>query len=278
MDWIVKAGERLGLEGKELREFIDRESERQINLEKLIIVKTEKEANLESIRAEEATKAAARAEELARNNEERNQRAEERALRKLEMECKLQQEKIQLQELQNAKAAVSGKVSEDSTRSARVPKLPFFTDRDELDAYLERYERFAKAQKWADDTWAINLSALLTGKALEVYSRLSADEAERYDCVKAALLKRYHLTEEGFRLKFRESKPEQGESARQFTTRLSNYLDRWMEMGKVEKTLPALRSLIVREQFLVTCNKQLSTFIKERSPKSVDEMTDLAEY
>ncbi len=68
----------------------------------------------------------------------------------------------------------------DSSK-ARVPKLPFFTEKDELDAYLERFERFARAVKWPEDTWAGNLSALLTGKALEVYSRLAADDANDYN-------------------------------------------------------------------------------------------------
>ena len=49
------------------------------------------------------------------------------------------------------------------------------------DAYLQRFERYAAVQNWPGSTWAINLSALLKGKALEAYSRLSVDAASEYD-------------------------------------------------------------------------------------------------
>ena len=44
-----------------------------------------------------------------------------------------------------------------------------------------------------------NFSALLTGKALEVYFRLPVDQINDYNALKGALLERYQLTEEGFR-------------------------------------------------------------------------------
>ena len=65
-----------------------------------------------------------------------------------------------------------------SDQSARAPKLPAFNENtDKMDAYLERFERFAKNNKWQEDVWATCLSALLTGKSLEFYSRLSREEA-----------------------------------------------------------------------------------------------------
>lgn len=56
--------------------------------------------------------------------------------------------------------------------------------------------------------WASHLSALFSGRALEVYSRLSEEAARDYDKVKIALMKRYDLTEDGYRRKFGASKPE----------------------------------------------------------------------
>ena len=76
---------------------------------------------------------------------------------------------------------------------------------------------------------------MLQGKALDVYSRLSSVDAVNYDALKDALLTRYQLTEEGFRVKFRTSRQESGETASQFVVRLSNYLSRWMELGKVSE-------------------------------------------
>ena len=53
---------------------------------------------------------------------------------------------------------------------AKAPKLPLFVDgKDNLDAYLQRFERFAVTAKWKKDGWASKLNALLSGR---VYSRL----------------------------------------------------------------------------------------------------------
>ena len=98
---------------------------------------------------------------------------------------------------------------------AKAPELPSFVDgKDVLDAYLQRFERFAETAKWHNTRWASRLSALLSGRALEVYSRLSEEAAKDYDKVKIAFLKRYDLT--GYRRKFRASKPEVDESPDQF--------------------------------------------------------------
>ena len=97
----------------------------------------------------------------------------------------------------------------DREDRAKAPKLPSFIDgKEDLDAYLQRFERFAETAKWKKDGWASKLSALLPGRALEVYSRLSEEAAKDYGKVKIALMKSYDLTEDGYRRKFGASKPE----------------------------------------------------------------------
>ena len=105
---------------------------------------------------------------------------------------------------------------------AKAPKLPSFVDgKDDLDAYLQRFERFATTAKWDKAGWATKLSALLSGRALDVYSRLSEEAASDYGKMKIALMKRYDLTEDRYRRKFRVSTPESDESPDQFMVRLS---------------------------------------------------------
>ena len=52
---------------------------------------------------------------------------------------------------------------------------------DKLDPYLLRFERYAENASWEKDTWAIKLSALLTGRAMDVYTRMSDADANDYD-------------------------------------------------------------------------------------------------
>ena len=81
-----------------------------------------------------------------------------------------------------------------------------------MDSYLSRFEKYAVANKWDRSIWAAYLSALLKGRALEVYDRLSVVDANDYEKLKDALLKNFDMTERGFRKKFRNDRPERSET------------------------------------------------------------------
>ena len=184
-----------------------------------------------------------------REDEERETRRQERELRKLEMEAELLKQKEVIEaakrehELEIARLAVENADGRPEVREdrAKAPKLPSFVDgKDDLDAYLQRFERFAAKAKWEKTGWASKLSALLSGRALEVYSRLSEEAAQDYDRVKLALMKRYDLTEDGYHRKFRASKPEVDESPEQFIVLLERYLLRWLELSHTESNFSAV--------------------------------------
>jgi len=111
------------------------------------------------------------------------------------------------------------------------PKMAPFDKKDDLYSYLHRFEAL---QGWTRVHWATYLFALLKGKALDVYARLSLDQAQDYDILKQALL-RYALTEEGYKQKFYESKPEKGESPQQFIIKLDSYFCRWLELARTKQ-------------------------------------------
>ena len=146
-----------------------------------------------------------------------------------------------------------------------------------MDSYLHRFERYALAQSWNKDLWATHLSALLKGKALNVYALLPSDQALDYDALKMALLKRYELTEDGFKRKFRSCRPELGETFCQFSVRMSSYLTKWIEMASTPKTYEGLFDLMMRDQLLHICNRDLALFLKERTPISLPQMATIAD-
>ena len=164
----------------------------------------------------------------AQQQREREDRLLAREEKKLEQEreqAELQRRhEIQLEQMKIERLKL-GELG-DQTNKAKVPKLPTFTDgKDDLDSYLQRFERFATANKWDKGNWAVALSALLTGKALDVYSRLSETAAVDYGQLKEALLKRYNLQEDGYRRKFRDCKPEVHENCQQLVVRLMSYFE-----------------------------------------------------
>ena len=154
---------------------------------------------------------------------------------------------------------------------------PFDETRDEMDSYLCRFERYATVNKWDKSTWATNLSALLRGKALDVYALLPVEQSLNYDVLKTALLKRYDLTEDGFKRRFRSSRPDPGETFVQFAVRLSSYMTRWIAMSNSTNTFEVLFDLIIRDQFLHVCSQDLTVFLKQNVPKTVEEMGQLAD-
>jgi hypothetical protein len=165
-----------------------------------------------------------------------------------------------------------------SVSKPSVPKIPAFDEgKDEMDSFIRRFERYAEAQHWPPGNWATNLSALLKGKALDVYALMPAEQALDYEALKNALLRRYDLTEDGFKRKFRLGRPEVGETFGQFVVRSESYFQRWVDMAKINKTFEDLCDLMVREQFLQVCNRDLALFLKERVPTSKVDMACLAD-
>lgn len=56
---------------------------------------------------------------------------------------------------------------------AKDQKLPYFDEnKNKMDSYISRFEKYAFANKWEECRSAINPSGLLKGRALEVYDRL----------------------------------------------------------------------------------------------------------
>ena len=72
------------------------------------------------------------------------------------------------------------------------------------------------------------------------------EQPDDYPVLKKAVLKRYQLTEEGFRLEFRENKPEQGEIAFQFMARRVRCFSRWAKIAEVDGTFESLEDLTIR--------------------------------
>ena len=205
---------------------------------------------------------------------ERDRRAEERE--RLREEKELAQLKLQIENVKLTQQNNNGIVNNQG--NVRSPKLPVFVcGKDKLDVYLHRFERYARAQNWDEEFWAINLSALLSGKALETYSRLNDEDSQNYEVVKEALLQRYALTSEGFRKKFRSARPESGETATQFIYRLRGYVEHWIGLSGRKETFDDLMDLILMEQFMTNSSKEMETFIKERKPLTLQDFTDIAD-
>ena len=245
---LVELAKEAGLEGTELSNFLRDERERE---------KEEREREKEEREPEE------------------KEREHHREREKAESDV-LQREADRGHDIELARLRVEDNVLNRSGQAERnigsmgsVPKLPSFVENmDDLDAYLYRFEGYATMQGWPKERWASNLSALLKGNALQVFHRMSLDDSGDYELLKIALLNRYRLTDADFRNKFRQAKPQDGESISQFGIRITGFLDRWIELSETSLSYEGIRDLLIREQTLGVGSAELRVFIEERTPGS----------
>ena len=57
-----------------------------------------------------------------------------------------------------------------------------------------------------------------------------------------------------------------------------HYLTRWVELAEVDQSYEGLRDLVVREQFLGMCSKEMEIFLREGAVKELAVLAKRAEH
>ena len=269
---LIELGRQLGYQDESLQAFVNQE---KIELREKERVALERE--------DRALERQARKEEVER--QARKEEAERQAKR--EEAERLERDKDREVQIELAKIAAEAekvKASQIKTEHnpfkemiSKIPKLAPFSHKDEMDAYIFRFEMLTKSYKWSDESKFFALSNLLTGDSLKVLHSL-AEGQQSYQQLKDALLKRYSCTEDGYCTKFRNVVPLPTEDVDTFISRTEMLFDRWVDKSGIEKdSFVMLRDLIVRDQLLRSLNNELVVFLKERTPKSLKEVRQEAE-
>ena len=211
----------------------------------------------------------------------RAERQEERLLweKKLEAEEKRHKEEMEARRKESQEQIEMMKKLIDAAPGSRggraeLMKIPTLTENEDVEAYLTTFERIMTIQRVEEALWIPWLAPQLTGKAQQAFAALTADDSRVYKKVKEAILRRYDINEETYRLRFRTAEPKEGETPVEFTRRLHDTCDRWLkECDTREKVVDA----IVKEQLLESLTEDARIFVKERKPKDCDEAAKLAE-
>ena len=227
---LKQEAEEIGLQEKDIAEYV--REQQALDRQERVDLREAQKRQVGIWKAELHAEDKKRADEL---QAEEKRRADEIRLAQIEMEKELKIKEMELQQAQQAQVQAttsSATTPPPRNKDAKSLKLPSFIDeKNELDSYLLRFERYPENASLEKDTWAIKLSALLTGRAMEVYSRMSDADASDYDKLKKAHLTRYNYTEDGYRKRFRQATPETEETPDQFLIRLKNYLAKWLELS-----------------------------------------------
>ena len=255
---LMEVGGKLGLSGDALYKFI---SEQQALEREERAIERQNQKEREQLQREQ----------------EREQLQRERELSEAEERERIRQQELEMArlELDKAKYSVKTETEPIGSKPKQIKLLEFRESRDEMDAFLFRFELQMKANGWSNDAAFQALTALLTGKALDVLHSLSTEELN-YEGLKKNLLKRFNCTAEGYQSKFREALPQVDECIDTFVSRLEKVCNRWLELSKVDNgNYEQLKTLILKEQIYTSLNTDVVTFLKERQPTTLSEIKEL---
>ena len=133
----MDVGEKLGYTGIGLRDFVTSELNRE----------RDERAQERQRLMDEQFKLTEIKRQSEREAQKRDIQAQKEAKEKERKAAREDNEKQRAHELQMKQLEVRDRRQDDPNASvrAKVPKLPQFNDKDDMDAYIERFERFAVA-------------------------------------------------------------------------------------------------------------------------------------
>ena len=114
-------------------------------------------------------------------------------------------------------------------------KVAKHTEKDDIEVYLATFERIMTAYEVNRQQCVYKLAAQLSEKAQQAYTAMSSEEAVDYERVKAAILKRYDINEETYRLWFRSVVKSIDESHREVAVRVKDLVKKWLKQQPQQK-------------------------------------------
>ncbi|CAN7941106.1 unnamed protein product [Ixodes hexagonus] len=180
-------------------------------------------------------------------------------------------------DLQNRRDGAPERASE--TESYQMKKLmqPFKVGED-MGLFIVNFERTCEKLSFAPDTWPQRLLTLLPCEAAEVDARLSARDADDYYKVKSTLLKRYRLSAEAFRQRFRNASKKSSEGYSEFAYGLKTNLVEWLKSEEVYESRDKIVERVCLEQFFRSIPPPVKLWVQDRvGVDTVERAAELAD-
>ena len=189
----------------------------------------------------------------------------------LEREMRLIERKIAL-------ANAEGKDSNNDSQSgphSRYKFSSFDEKKEDINSFLNAFERQCTLYKLKEQSWPMYLMPLLSGTCRDVFFNLPQDSD--YKAIKHALLAKFNQTKENYRRTFMSAKPTKDETLVVYINRLKQSFNKWIELSGIDKSYEELFNLIIKNRVFDSCNENFVSFVQERDPATVPELISLGE-
>ncbi|CAN8023243.1 unnamed protein product [Ixodes persulcatus] len=120
---------------------------------------------------------------------------------------------------------------------------------EDIGLFFVNFERTCEKINFAQDSWSQRLLTLLPCEAADVVARLSRQDADDYAKVKAGLLRKYRLSTEAFRQRFRRMRKKAGQGYPEFAYDLRANLTEWLKSADVCGNHDWVIECVALEQF-----------------------------
>lgn len=155
------------------------------------------------------------------------------------------------------------------------PTLPKLEDTEDIEHFLRVFERQAELYQWPEEDWIMHLIPLLTSKAHGAFVELSPSKARNYVLVKEAMLKKYEITTETYRQRFRAMETLRDESPMELYNRLKDLFCKWVRFDTSDKN--SIMETVVLEQYLRVLYPEVKKWVTEHDLSSAVEAARLVE-
>lgn len=239
----------------------------------------------ELVKERENRKEKEKKEELALKSREREL---ELKLREQELDTKRREHELELKrlevELKKAEANKANSANQqplsggDSGNTKMKDLMRPFALGEDIGLFLVNFERTCEKNGFERNSWPQRLLTLLPCQVADGIARLSREDSENYDAVKTSLLKRYRLSTEAFRQRFRKLTRGKEESFLEFGYNLRANLDEWLKSAEVHGNHDKVVETMCLEQFYRAIPEQVRLWILDRpNVTSVQKAAELAD-
>lgn len=148
------------------------------------------------------------------------------------------------------------------------------TEADDIEAYLQAFERTAAREKWSHEQRISLLAPFLSGTAQKTYQDLTADQAMHYEWLKKEILCRYGYTLISRAQRFHHLAYDARTSPRSQMHDLIRLAKTWLTTEPL--TLTPIEKVII-DTFLRYLLFKAKKLASQANPQSADQLVELVE-